>query len=211
MRPTREANPVLDDDPAPALVCLTCLAPQGGRGEKAQGSSHPAPIPARRANCAESLSTAAVMSSPVGCDQLAAAIRRARSHPTRPRRHSSASAPPVQRQPLVRDCLPHSGLQPVVVRRLGCDAPRSPIGRSRLPIFDTVCATNEALAGRSATLSARVEPDLNRLGLGSPVTTKLIYVDVGEGMHRDALDRLGSLLASRPAARQPGRNLTPEG
>jgi integrase len=32
------------------------------------------------------------------------------------------------------------------------------------------------------------------LGHGSPVTTKLIYVDVGEDMHRDALDQLGALL-----------------
>ena len=31
------------------------------------------------------------------------------------------------------------------------------------------------------------------LGHGSPVTTKLIYVDVGEDMHRDALDQLGAL------------------
>ena len=31
------------------------------------------------------------------------------------------------------------------------------------------------------------------LGHGSPVTTKLIYVDVAEGMHRDALDQLGAL------------------
>lgn len=31
------------------------------------------------------------------------------------------------------------------------------------------------------------------LGHGSPVTTKLIYVDVAEGLHRDALDQLGAL------------------
>jgi integrase len=31
------------------------------------------------------------------------------------------------------------------------------------------------------------------LGHGSPVTTKLIYVDVAEDMHRDALDQLGAL------------------
>ena len=32
------------------------------------------------------------------------------------------------------------------------------------------------------------------LGHGSPVTTKLIYVDVAEDMHREALDQLGALL-----------------
>jgi integrase len=43
------------------------------------------------------------------------------------------------------------------------------------------------------SLGVPLEQIQDILGHGSPVTTKLIYVDVAENMHRDALDQLGSL------------------
>jgi hypothetical protein len=38
------------------------------------------------------------------------------------------------------------------------------------------------------------------LGHGSPVTTKLIYVDVAEDMYREALDQLGALFEETAAS-----------